>query len=419
MAIIMRAEGFLKSHGMEPERIEPAGCAPRFLRAMEDGLRGEADGLPMLPTYLRAEGEVPQGVPTAVIDAGGTNFRRATVTFDSGGYTVEDLRRTTMPGVAEPDDFGGFIRYTADALMPLMDRAGHVGFCFSYMAEMTPERDGCDPRFTKQVKISGCAGKHICAELKKELERRGVTGRRFTLLNDTAAVLLGVSALLNKEKYDGFIGLVSGTGTNTCCILPVSAIPKLGGGEGKMLVNLESGYMKDLPRGDFDEWLDRESNDPGRGWHEKMTSGAYLGELCRITLCAAADEGLISDKIRGAVHMDASLADTWCDGEGLDAYVAGEADREFIKAVCRAVFDRSARCVASNLGALLLLTGAGKDRPACICAEGSLFLKSRHFRPALEKHLAAYASSIGRSFEFHTSEDTTLLGTAAAALLTS
>ena len=356
----MRAEEFLKSHGMEPERIKPAECALRFLGAMEKGLRGEVDGLPMLPTYLRAEGEVPQGVPTAVIDAGGTNFRRAMVTFCDGSYTVENLRKTTMPGVSEPDDFGGFIRYTADALMPLMGRSGHVGFCFSYMAEMTPERDGCDPRFTKQVKISGCTGKHICAELKKELEYRGVTGKGFTLLNDTAAVLLGVSALLDKEKYDGFIGLVSGTGTNTCCVLPVSAIPKLGGGEGKMLVNLESGYMKDLPRGEFDERLDSESNDPGRGWHEKMTSGAYLGELCRITLCAAADEGLISDKIRNAGHTDTSLADAWCDGEGLDAYIAGEADREFIKSVCQAVFDRSARCVASNLGALLLLTGAGK-----------------------------------------------------------
>lgn len=413
----MRAEDFLIAHGMQPERIEPAECAPRFVAAMEKGLRGEEDGLPMLPTYLKADGRVPRAVPAAVIDAGGTNFRRALVTFGDGDYRVEELRKTTMPGVTAPDDFDGFIRYTADALMPLMDRAQHVGFCFSYLAVMTPDRDGCDPRFTKQVKISGCAGRHLCGELAGELARRGVTGKSFTLLNDTAAVLLGVSALLDKDSYDGILGLVSGTGTNTCCMLPLSAIPKLGGGEGKMLVNLESGYMKDLPRGDFDRLLDEASNDPGRGWHEKMTSGAYLGELCRISLCAAADQGLISQCIRGVPHMDASQADAWCDGQGLEGLAESEADRVFIQTVCRAVFDRAARCVASNLGALLLLTGAGREGPACICAEGSLFLKSRRFRPALEKHLGAYADAIGRRFEFRTAEDTTLLGSAAAALL--
>jgi hexokinase len=410
----MNVHEFLAEHSMEPERIIPEDCAPRFLAAMEKGLRGQEGGLPMVPTYLRAEGAVPRGTPAAVIDAGGTNFRRALVTFGDGDYKVEELEKTSMPGVSAPTDFTGFIGYTADKLLPLMGRAKSVGFCFSYMALMTPQRDGYDPRFTKQVKISGCSGRYICRELSAELERRGVSGVSFTLLNDTAAVLLGVSALLEKSEYDGFFGLVSGTGTNTCCMLPLAGIPKLGGGEGSMLVNLESGYMMDLPRGDFDTRLDNQSSDPGRCWHEKMTSGAYLGELCRIALCGAAEEGLISHK-PGCAHADAAAADAWCAGEGLESY--SEDEREFIRGVCLALFDRAGRCVASNLGGLMLLTGEGREKPVCVCAEGSLFLKSRYFRPALEKHLGEYAENIGRSFVFRTSEDTTLLGSAAAALL--
>lgn len=412
----MDAHGFLKEHGMEPERVEPAECAPRFLAAMEKGLAGEEGGLPMVPTYLRAEERAPDGVPAAVVDAGGTNFRRALVTFGGGTYRAEGLEKTIMPGVAAPTDFDGFISYTADRLMPLMDLSGRVGFCFSYMALMTPERDGHDPRFTKQVRISGCQGRYICASLREELHRRGVSGKSFTLLNDTAAVMLGVSALAERERYGGFAGLVAGTGINTCCALPADRLKSSAAFGGSMIVNLESGYMKDLPRGDFDEELDQKSGDPGRGWHEKMTSGVYLGELCRTALLRAADEGLVSEKIREAGRMDAAEADAWCAGEGLEAYTQGAEDADFVREVCLSMFDRAARCAASNLGGIMLLTGEGRDRPVCVCAEGSLFSRSRYFRPALEKYLGEYAGSIDRSFEFRSARDATLLGAAAAAL---
>jgi hexokinase len=416
----MDACDFLKKHGMDPERIDPEECAGLFLDSMEAGLRGESGALPMIPTYLRAEGAVPENTPAAVIDAGGTNFRRALVTFSGGDdYRVEELYKTSMPGVAAPATWEEFIGFTADAIMPLMDRADSVGFCFSYLARETPDLDGADPHFTKQVNISGGEDRRICAALREELERRGVRDKKFVLINDTAAVLLGVSALLDKNAYDGFIGLVSGTGTNTCCMLPDDRVKKLGmTGKGQMLVNLESGYMMDLPRGDFDRLLDEESNDPGRGWHEKMTSGAYLGELARIAASAAADEGLISPKIKNARHMDASLADRWCDGQGLDGLCETDGDRKFVSDVSLALFDRAARCVCANLIGIMLLTGEGKKLPVCVCAEGSLFLKSRHFRPLLEKYMEERAlGALGRKFEFRTSSDTTLLGSAAAALL--
>ena len=40
--------------------------------------------------------------------------------------------------------------------------------------------------------------------------------------------------------------------------------------------------------------LDSASNNPGLKAFEKLTAGVYLGQLCRLMLIAAADEGLIS-----------------------------------------------------------------------------------------------------------------------------
>ena len=68
----------------------------------------------------------------------------------------------------------------------------------------------------------------------------------------------------------------------------------------------------------------------------------------------------------------------------------------------------------------LLLTGAGDDaaRPVCVCAEGSLVDRSRHFRPMLEELLNEYAAGrLGKHAVLRVSRETTLPGSAAAALL--
>ena len=128
-------------------------------------------------------------------------------------------------------------------------------------------------------------------------------------------------------------------------------------------------------------------------------------------------EGLISQKIKNIPDTDSSAADDWCDGQGLENYTDSPEETEFIKAVSLALFDRAARCLCANLAGVLMLTGAGREKPVCICVEGSLFLKSRHFRSLLEKHMDEYVRGVmGRKYEFHTTKENTLLGAAAAAL---
>ena len=136
---------------MDPARVEPARDALKMMEEMERGLTGDDSSLPMIPTYLSDDGAIPKDTSVVVIDAGGTNFRRALITFDDPGYRVEELSKWKMPGIERPATWEEFISFTADNIMPLLDRADKVGFCFSFSAEVTPEIDGRVQRIDKDT----------------------------------------------------------------------------------------------------------------------------------------------------------------------------------------------------------------------------------------------------------------------------
>ena len=416
---------FLKRHGMSPESIDPAAEAVKMAEDMERGLQGQKSSVPMIPTYLRAQGDIAFGDKAVIIDAGGTNFRRALVTFTEKGCRVTELKTWKMPGIEKPATWEEFIAFTAESILPLMDRTDNIGFCFSFSADIGPDIDGTVRCIDKEVVITGAEGQKVGASLKAELERRGIRGKKVVILNDTAAVLLGGKADHIWDGYSGFIGQVSGTGTNTCCVVPVSRIGKLGmDGDYGMVVNTESGMYDGLPVGEFDRALDRASLNPGSKQFEKQTAGVYLGELCRLMLCAAADEGLLSEeaaeKARALGRIDSAVIDGWASGEKLEQVCGGEADADFVKTICLAAFERSARCMCANIGALLLITDGGKDAsaPVCVCAEGSLVQKGRSYRPALEKLIKDQLGGVlGRHAVLTVVNEATISGSAAAAVL--
>lgn len=417
-----KALDFLARHGMSPEAVDPDVYIFRMLAEMRSGLAGDACSMDMIPTWLSNDGHLQPGVSAAVIDAGGTNFRSALVRFEPSGCVVSDLIKRKMPGTEAPCTWEDFIRFTADAIEPLMNRTDHIGFCFSYAATITPEKDGRVITIDKEVVVTGCEEQLIGASLLKELERRGITGKHIVILNDTVAVLLGMAAGLDKSRYAGFIGQVSGTGTNTCASLPVSQIGKLAlEGEQGMIVNLESGMYDGIRGGDFDRLLDERSHNPGQKHFEKLTAGVYLGEICHLMLLAAADEGLLSEACAETVRtlrpFDAAVLDAWACGEGCEALAADEEDQRFVQTLSLALFQRSARCMCVNLLALAELIG-GREKPICMLAEGSLVQKGRCYRPELERLLRLYGTEKrGITLEYRVGEETTLAGSAAAVLL--
>ena len=416
---------FLDRHGINAENIVIRYWAEDMCEHMQSALRGEIISMPMIPTYLSNDGELPKNTSAVVIDAGGTNFRSGIVRFTEDGYELSDLKRTRMPGTDKPCTWEELISFTADQIEPLLDRADRIGFCFSYEAEITPDMDGRVHDMDKEVRVTGCEGRLVGASLLEELARRGITGKRVVVLNDTVAALMGGTATVDKSRFSGFIGQVSGTGTNTCVSLPASAIRKLGiDSERGMIVNTESGLYDGMHGGDLDAVLDGQSLMPGVKLLEKLSSGVYLGGICRLLLNDAADTAVVSEEtaalIRQLGDFDGATVDAWASGVGLDAVAANHEDQEFVIAVCRELLMRSARCMCVNLMALALLTGAGtdKNRPICVCAEGSLVQKSEIYKRELLRLLIEYCGRMhGIWFRLLIGSDTTLPGTAAAALL--
>jgi len=417
-----RTIDFLSRHGMNPELTQPLACAEPMLRDMWQGLRGKDASMAMIPTYLSNDGIVAPGSSAVVIDAGGTNFRTALLSFTEEGYTLEGLKKQPMPGIGKPCTWEEFVAFVADNVEPFMDRADVIGFCFSYSAVIMPDMDGKVNRIDKEVVVKGSEGQMVGASLSKELERRGWPGKRVVVLNDTVAVLLGGAASIDKSRYSGFIGQVSGTGTNTCATVARPDIEKLGlDGEGSMIINLESGQYNGFRRGDFDLELDAMSNNPGEKQMEKLTAGVYLGQLCRLMLRAAADEGLLSaagaEKVRALGNIDSAVIDAWASGEGYENIGDDADDQELARELSLALFERSARCMCTNLVALSLLMDAGREKPVCVLAEGSLVQRGRHYRPVLERLLNECGEALGISVALHVGNDTTQPGSAAAALL--
>ena len=116
---------FLHKYDAAPDQVDTQALTDAMLAAMQRGLRGEAGGLPMLPAYLAPHGHItaPKDKRVAVIDAGGTNFRVATVHYEFGQPIIENERTLPMPGSEQDADWMDFIRLAADALEPLLDRA--------------------------------------------------------------------------------------------------------------------------------------------------------------------------------------------------------------------------------------------------------------------------------------------------------
>ncbi len=182
--MIQSAEAFFVQYGMISPSFDFRNCVSQMRSDMERGLKGEHSSYPMIPTYLKTSGQVPDGEYVAVIDAGGTNFRSALAHFESGFCVIEKVKKIGMPGIGKPATWEDFISFVADAVEPFMKKADKIGFCFSYSADITPEVDGRVNEIDKEVVITGCegrlVGRNLCAELPGNGRSLSTIRRRFS-----------------------------------------------------------------------------------------------------------------------------------------------------------------------------------------------------------------------------------------------
>ena len=220
-------------------------------------------------------------------------------------------------------------------------------------------------------------------------------------------------AQCRREKYSDFVGLILGTGTNTCAAFPAESIAKSEAAMamgGEVVVNLESGGFDRFTLGTADDRLDRASVQPGKQRLEKTISGGYYPQLLKQTLQLAAEEGLCPN------------ADTFCrDDFGMPEVGILCADESEANAFAHHVNDllleRAAKLTACTLSAIILYAKPAPGSRICICSDGTTIAKNPLLRPLSEKYMAELLADSGVSAEYFQVSDATLLGSAYAGLL--
>lgn len=419
---------FLKKHEMLAENVDFMRCVDDFVGEMAAGLAGESS-LPMHPTHLSVKDVALKNERVIVIDAGGTNFRRALVSFDENGVMeITDYAKHRMPGTTEEIDADEFFRQIAALVAPIADKSDRIGFCFSYPLEMTKDRDGIIHRFTKELKVRGAEGRLVGKSL---LEALGAGGKKITILNDTVAALLGGIAEYNQRSFSSYIGFILGTGTNTAYIEESANITKdddIRTLDGNMIINMESGNFGASPNGDIDDALARSTKKPEEQRFEKKISGAYLGMNLLFTLRTAAEEGLFSDGFLDKIKAVEAIESIELHHFFQEPYGAGllaslcedDSQRKLIYYFAEEISERAAKLAAINLAATVKKSGCGENplAPVCIVAEGSTYYKAKFIADRVAHYLKKYLNDEMQLYcEIVAVDNATLVGSAMAGLL--
>ena len=430
----MTVTAWLRRQRLSTEGRDLVGPCTTFLDEMTRALQGRPSSLPMIPTYIEIARAVPRGEKVIALDAGGTNLRVALVSFDDkGAPVVEGLSRHGMPGVDAAISKDEFFRALAAFVLPYAGKASRIGFCFSYPAEILPQKDGRLIHFTKEIKAQGVDGQLIGAGLAEALSAAGAPGApRIVLINDTVTTLLAGRNARPGRTFDSFVGVVCGTGFNVAYVESNALLMKTPGLDpsGMQVVNTESGSYGRDRAGAVDDGFDATTINPGRYRHEKTISGAYLGALCLHAVRQAARDGVLGQGAVSALQDIGALStrelnEYLLDPDGVGSPLGNAAARlpspaaASLYTVCDAVVERAAAHVAVNLAAVVLKTGRGRDPryPVCITVDGTTFWQLRAFRSRVESFLRRMLSgSRTRAWEITGVEDAPLLGAAIAAL---
>jgi hexokinase len=425
---------FLNKNEMDPADIEMENTCRLFLQEMEKGLAAEQSSLAMLPTYIEIERRIPLDKPVIVMDAGGTNFRVATVSFDQEGNSkIENFKLFSMPGVKQQVSKDEFFKTMAGYLDEVVDKSANIGFCFSYPIEIFPNKDGRVLFFSKEIKADEVAGNMIGQNLNAAISSSGNADKKnIILLNDTVATLLAGRADVKGMSYETYIGFILGTGTNCSYIEANKKITKTKDLDPakSQIVNVESGGFGKAPQGKIDKDFDQSSNCPGMYTVEKMISGAYLGQMCLWTVRKAAEDGLLSNdtarnlnQIKEITTKDVNDFMSYPQGGSgpLSSALKTASPEDLATAyyLIDRLIERAAKLTAINLSAAAIKSDKGHNpsRPVCIVAEGTTFYHLKSLKQRVEYYLKDYlVNQKGVFYEIINVENATLIGAAIAGL---
>ncbi|MHC4553039.1 MAG: hexokinase family protein [Planctomycetota bacterium] len=396
-----KAVDFLLKYEMDVENIDFEKNLSDFLEQMELGLAGGDSSLEMISTFVETGNAIPVNERVIVADAGGTNFRVATVYFNEQKQPViENLQKYAMPAIDQELSSDQFFEAMAGYFCDVIDASDKVGFCFSYPVEMLPNKDGRVIRFAKEIKAPEVVGQLVNENLNAAFARLGLSsGKNIVLMNDTVATLLAGMDYQNRD-FSSYVGFILGTGTNCCYVESNANISKIDGLDPahSQIINTESGGMGKAHQGRIDAAFDASTNNPGAQKLEKMISGAYLGPLFLQTVRQAAEDGLLpGGAVDGLDELETKdLNDFMAYPHGdnpLAAICKGrQEDTGLVYVLADRLVERASKLTAINLSAMAVKSGCGTDptRPICIIADGTTYYHMKTLKSRVEFYLKHY-----------------------------
>ena len=441
MKLFEKVAAFAGRHGFSVNGPDISAVIDALLYDMQAGLNtGAAAGMPssqeMIPTWMNPPETAPKNQSVIVIDAGGTNFRACSVSFDADGKpSINQLKKSSMPGIEREFSKKEFFDTVAANLDHLKGASSKIGFCFSYAMKITPENDGEVISFSKEIKAKEVIGSLVGAGLADALTERGwQRPEKIVLLNDTAAALLaGASQAVDGRRFGSYVGLILGTGLNTAYIEyePIGKIEGLRTGiPASQIVVCESGMFDKVARSEFDLAFDKTTQTPGRYIVEKMCSGAYLGAVASYAVKQACREGLFSPSVSEALSalkdftlfdIDRFLYTPYKTDTVLGSVLAKgtQDDYDTLYFILDMFVDRCARLASALTAAAVIKTGKGKNPalPVSVLCEGTTFYKTHNLLPRISGYLNTELIQKRRVYyELLNLDNAITLGTALAAL---
>lgn len=410
----MNAKNFLQDAGFLIKESIYEDMEYAIAGEMKKGLAGEG-GLPMLPSYLPVT-RVKEPCQVIVLDVGGTNLRTALVAVAPGEpVQVKHLTTLPTPGTQGPMTRETFFAAIAETLRPIAGASDRIGLCFSFACDILPDRDARVLYLDKQLQVTGLTGTLVGEGLREAMASLGLPhDHRITVLNDTVAALLGAVATDPTPFYDGYIGMILGTGFNCCyneANVLVTKDKVLQSRPGRFLMNTECGGFTGFPITDIDRKVHAACADGAKNALEKALSGAYQGPLLTELLKAAAAEDVFhADVIPTVTAKDACDFLLHPDAPGVLHDLCP--DPEPVLQLTRGMIHRASCLVAVTLRAILRRGYMGLRAPACLAVEGTTFWRNTVLRESIMRQVV----SGGRTIKLVSVEDANLAGAAAAAL---
>ena len=426
---------FLNKYRMNHEAINSQKYVDIFLKEMQNGLAGTESSLKMLPTFIQFRNKISLNKPVIVIDAGGTNFRSAVISFkDRNNPVIENFKQSTMPGLKEEVSKEEFFKIMVDNIRGILNASENIGFVFSYPLEIFPDKDGRLIRFTKEIKAKEVEGEFIVKNLLSAIKKQGFgSNKKIILLNDTTASLLASILAFQNREYESYVGLILGTGCNACYIeknenIKNKFVEDLDKNE-YQIINIESGSFSKGPEGKIDLKFNNNTIDPGKNSFEKMFSGAYLGGLATEVIQYGINEKIFSGSFAERFSENIILESRDVDGylfyppkSGILAELIKDMsliDKITIYYLFENLVERAAILVSIVLAASIIKSDKGRNpcNPVCIIAEGRSFYNLNNFQSRVDYYLKQILNAKGNYYyEINKVNNAILLGAAVAGL---